>query len=532
MGCSHIVTNTKHIASGDVFFCFLSAEKYLSIDVLEKASVIYVVEGFYERLKNGQLPISFDLVKQLDFISKIIEVPDNEIYNLLVKKLQKRYVLPGHLSAITGTKGKTSTCWFVMQMMSFCNKKCGYIGTIGAYYTDGMFVEDDNGCDSVPLLHKMEKNDILTTPFVGQMYRFLNQMYELGAEYAVFEASSHALEQNRLAGLHINVAGFTNLSQDHLDYHGDMQNYLSAKEKLFSIYQMNGDTAIINVDDDVAKDVITVCRNHNLLVETFGSQNDANCKIISIDIVNKKQIVKFKKNNKIYTFETNILGSFQVKNLLLALLIAEKNGCNIDFLCQKMPFIKAPKGRMERVDKRYNVFVDYAHSPKSLEESLLLLRSLYKKIAVVFGCGGDRDRKKRPIMLELAKYLCDMVFLTSDNPRTERPYDIIDDVLCFEKDLNNSLRNDEFVKSEISNIRLKYINYNRHCGIVIDADREIAIKKSIDWYYLNVGRGLLKDDVCVLIAGKGHEDYQIVGSEKRHFDDCVVAREYLKNNNL
>ena len=327
----NIATNTKHIANGDVLFCFFSAEKYLSNDVLQKASVIYAVEGFYKRLDDGKLPVNVDVVKQADITKKIIEIPESEIYNFLVKQLQDRYVLPSHLSAITGTKGKTSTCWFAMQMMNLCGKKCGYIGTIGAYYTDGNAV-DWNKCGGATVWHKMKKDDTLTTPFVDEMYRFLNQMYELGVEYVVFEASSHALEQHRLAGLHINVSGFTNLSQDHLDYHGNMHNYLLAKEKLFTDYQKSGDVAIINMDDDVANNVIDCCNNNNLSIETFGFSKDAKCKIISIenDNVNKQQIVKFEKNGKMYSFTTNILGTFQVKNLILALLVAEKNGCDIE----------------------------------------------------------------------------------------------------------------------------------------------------------------------------------------------------------
>ena len=274
----NISTNTKHIANGDVLFCFLSAEKYLSVDVLEKVSQIYVVDGFYQRLERGELPLYREDVLRKHIIEKIIEKPEAEVYNLLVKKLQERYTLPQHLSAITGTKGKTSTCWFAMQMMDLCGKKCGYIGTIGAYYTDG--VVDKNKCGEISVWHKMKKDDTLTTPFVDEMYRFLNQMYELGVEYVVFEASSHALDQNRLAGIHIDVSGFTNLSQDHLDYHGNMHNYLLAKEKLFTDYQKSGDVAIINMDDDVANNVIDCCNNNNLSIETFGFSKDAKCKIM------------------------------------------------------------------------------------------------------------------------------------------------------------------------------------------------------------------------------------------------------------
>ena len=527
----NIATNTKHIADGDVLFCFLSAEKYLSNDVLQKSSVIYVVEGFYKRLDDGKLPVNGDVVKQADITKKIIEIPENEIYNFLVKQLQDRYILPNYLSAITGTKGKTSTCWFAMQMLNLCGKKCGYIGTIGAYYTNGTVV-DENRSSGTSIWHKMEKDDTLTTPFVDEMYRFLNQMYELGVEYVVFEASRHALEQQRLAGLHINVSGFTNLSQDHLDYHGNMHNYLSAKEKLFTDCQKGGDVAIINMDDDVANNVIDCCNNNNLSIETFGFSKDAKCKIISIenDNVNKQQIVKFEKNCKMYSFKTNILGSFQVKNLILALLVAEKNGCDIEYLCQQMPFIKAPKGRMEKVDEKYNIFVDYAHSPTSLEESLLLLRGIYKKVAVVFGCGGDRDKKKRPIMFEIAKLLCDEVFLTNDNPKTENPDKIIDDILCFEKGTDNDLKDDEFVKDEIDNIRKKFSKNNIKCEIVVNTNREKAIEQSIDWYFSHL-QSDIKDDVCVLIAGKGHEDYQILGNEKIHFDDCKMVEKFIQKYN-
>ena len=358
----NIRTNTKHIANGDVFFCFPQAETYITIDVLNKASIVYAVEGFCDRVFNKNNDIN---ARYNDYQSKIIEVAQQDFYSLFIENLKERYKVPRYLCAITGTKGKTSTCWFVLQMMNLSGKKCGYIGTIGAYYTSGIGAVN-YGTDGIK---EIQKEDTLTTPFADEMYYFLDYMFRNNVENVVFEASSHALEQHRISGLHVNVSGFTNLSQDHLDYHQTMEKYLLAKEKLFSEYQHASDIAIINGDDFVAGDVVRTCKSNNLRVKTFGENDGNDCRIVDIQMKDGIQFVKFKHNNKEYFFKTDILGTFQVKNLILALLIAEENGCDIDFLCKNMSKIIAPNGRMQRVSRQYNdIFVDYAHTPKSLEE--------------------------------------------------------------------------------------------------------------------------------------------------------------------
>jgi UDP-N-acetylmuramoyl-L-alanyl-D-glutamate--2,6-diaminopimelate ligase len=201
---------------------------------------------------------------------------------------------------------------------------------------------------------------------------------------------------------------------------------------------------------------------------------------------------------------------------------------SIEELCKKIPKIKAPLGRLQRVDES-NVFIDYAHAPKPLEECLQLLRTLYDNIIVVFGCGGDRDKKKRPIMFEIAKRLANTVIITSDNPRNEKPIDIINDILCIEKNnKKNPLASDEFVINEIKKIDLYYsklINYNEEGAknLIVKEDRGDAIAVAVKIY-----KDSDIDNTAVLIAGKGHENYQIVGNEIKHFDDYEEAVKYLK----
>ncbi len=506
----NIKTNNKHIAIGDVFFCSLSAEKYLIYQNLIDSSLIYVVKGFFQRDK-WQDFLNNNTTKIID---KIVEIEEKDFDRILLQKLQERYRIPKNLIAITGTKGKTSTCWFTFQMFNLCQQNCGYIGTIGAY----MYKNNQ--------LEKINKLDTLTTPSIDELYSFLDTMYNNDIQNVVFEASSHSLEQGRIAGLHINIAGFTNLTQDHLDYHKTMDNYFNAKVKLFTNYQQENDIAIINSEDKRSSELIEICKNKKLKTITFGKDNNDDYYIANIEQHKTNQNVSFKYKSYKYNFTTDILGSFQVKNLILALIIANNSNCNIDLICKNISSIKAPLGRMQKISNQ-DIFIDYAHTPKSLEESLNLLKSIYKNIIIVFGCGGDRDKKKRPIMFNISQKLANTIILTNDNPRTEKPEDIINDIVCFLDENNNTinpLRKDVFVIEEISKIEEKYKNINIENNIIIEKDRKQAIKIGIEEYFKNKKN---KIDTALLIAGKGHEEYQIIGTEKIHLSDYEEVKKII-----
>ena len=496
-----ITTNTKYIASGDVLFCFLSAEKYLNEEIFQKASKIYCETGFLERIRNNSVVKNYSQYK-----NKIFEC--HNLKEELVKQLKDKYSLPRQLIAITGTKGKTSTSWFVMQILGFCGQKCGYIGTLGAYFYDGNKIE------------KINKDDILTTPAIDDLYYYLNEFKQKNIDTAVFEVSSHALDQARIESLNIDCGVFTNLSQDHLDYHKTMENYFLAKSLLFSKYQKNGASCILNADDDMYDPLFKICSKNNLNITSIGKNNISDAKILSITNSKDIQNVKFVYKNKEYQFQTNILGYFQISNILEAIFACYNiSKINLEQLVDCINRLKPPLGRMQRVDNT-NVFVDFSHTPKSLEEGIKLLKQNYHKVIVVFGCGGNRDKQKRPIMCEIALKIGDFVIITSDNPRFEKPLDIIKDIICFQDhDVTNPLYQDAFVINEIKKIKEKYLN--NYCDYILIEDRKKAIKYAIDKY-------AYKEDVAILIAGKGHENYQIINDTKLHFNDVEEVLRVLK----
>ena len=242
------------------------------------------------------------------------------------------------------------------------------------------------------------------------------------------------------------------------------------------------------------------------------------------------QDVELKFEEKKYNFHTKIIGEFQIENIMQAVLFiisVYKKKISIQKVCNIIPLIEAPKGRMQKV-KNSNIFVDFAHTPKSLEESLLLLNELFDNVFVVFGCGGDRDKQKRPIMLNVAKKLADNVFLTSDNCRTENIKNIINDILCVEnKDDKNPLFNDYFVKNEIEKFNKEILQHQvvKNGEILVDPDRKKAIEIAILEYKKLESNN---KKVALLIAGKGAEDYQIIGTTKYHFSDFEEAVKNLE----
>lgn len=498
MSKKNVKTNTKRVAFGDVFFCCLKAEQFLTVDVLEKASEVYVESGFFDRNCGFA-----------DYKNKIIETA-NFNQDLLVE-LKKTYKIPPTVMAITGTKGKTSTSWFVMQILGLCGIKCGYVGTIGAYIFDGITCQ------------KLNTEDTLTTPAIDDLYRFFDEMVRQNVQHVIFEASSHALEQSRFGDMHVNVAAFTNLSQDHLDYHKTMDNYFNAKTLLFKQHQVDDDVAILNTDDSNFDKLKSICEDREISVFETGkaARGEKYIKITSDNQHIDGQDVELEINGAKFAFRTGILGGFQVQNLSMAMAFAINCGVSADKIMSVVPDVKAPLGRMQRVANEH-IFVDYAHTQKSLEESLKLLKSLYEKVIVVFGCGGNRDKQKRPLMFEVANLLADEVVVTSDNPRFEVPADIIADITCFYFDKENPLRSDQFVLDEMVKLHERY---TKTAGkVIVIEDRREAIRFAVREYYD------MKNDtkIGLLIAGKGHENYQILGDKKHHFDDVEEVEKALK----
>lgn len=375
-----------------------------------------------------------------------------------------------HLVGITGTNGKTSVSYFIKKILETCGKKVGIIGT------------------NEILVGKLDvgiKSSTPTTPNSLELRKIFAKMLEMGAEYVVMEVSSHALDLHRVAGLSYDVGVFTNLTQDHLDYHKTMENYFLAKKKLFDISK----TGVINIDDQYGNRILTESPDGKI---SLGLKN---ANLMAEDIIIDEKGVSFKmtyKDEK-YPVSLPVPGLFSVYNGLCAIGAAVGLGVSPKDAARGLSLADGVLGRLERVETNteYSVIIDYAHTPDGLVNVLSSVNAFKKgRCIAVFGCGGDRDATKRPIMGEIGTDMSDIAIITSDNPRTEAPKKIIEDIL-------------KGVKKD---------NY-----MVVENRRE-AIE-----YALSIAK---KGDI-VLLLGKGQETYQIIGKEKIHFDEREIVKEIL-----
>ena len=374
--------------------------------------------------------------------------------------------------AVTGTNGKTTVAYLVRSVIQQAGEKCGLVGTI-VY---------DTGLASVPA--------DLTTPDCFVIADRQEQMVKAGSKYMVIEASSHALAQNRLAGIKFKAAAFTNLAGDHLDYHKTKADYLNAKTKLFSSLSTDA-TAVLNKQSPEAK-LIAKQTDARVFAYAVGAPADLSAHIESMDINGTVFALEYAGKRQKVT--TSLLGRYNVSNHLAAAGLCLAAGFDLETIATGLSALKAVPGRMEKL-KGVSIFIDYAHTDDALKNALSALKPFCKgNLHVVFGCGGDRDRTKRPRMGRVAEQLADFVIVTSDNPRTEGPGDIINEIVTgFENPDSET--------------------------IIVEPDRKKAIEVAIK----TAARG----DI-VLIAGKGHEDYQVIGTQKFDFSDKEVAEEYLK----
>jgi len=372
---------------------------------------------------------------------------------------------------ITGTNGKTTTAFLIKNILEDVGHKTGLIGTIEYSVGDG------------------KKYEGLTTPTSEQLSQIFAQMVENNCEYCVMEVSSQALAQQRVFGVHFECAVFTNLTQDHLDYHGDMQSYASAKRGLFKMAK----TAIINLDDEYAG---FMTDGIDCKVITYSTSNcEANYTAENIKLKNTSVQYEFVGNALIGRIHLAIPGRFSVYNSMAAVSCALALGISLQDIISSLAKSNGVTGRAQVLDTNtpFTVMIDYAHSPDSLKNILGTLQEFKTgNIITVFGCGGDRDKTKRPKMGAIAAQLSDIAVVTSDNPRTENPAEIIQDILQGMQDAK--------------------------CQIKVLENRTQAIE-----YALSVAQ---PNDV-VLLAGKGHETYQIIGTEKIHYDEQEIVKELL-----
>ncbi|MBR1444178.1 MAG: UDP-N-acetylmuramoyl-L-alanyl-D-glutamate--2,6-diaminopimelate ligase [Firmicutes bacterium] len=376
---------------------------------------------------------------------------------------------------ITGTNGKTSSTYFMESILREVGRKTGVIGTI-EIRIGGEKVDFDFATSTTP--DSIELNELFA------------KMAEEKVDDVIMEVSSHSLELDKVYGCKFDTAIFTNLTQDHLDLHKTMDNYCAAKAKLFKMCKRG----IINIDDKYSKKIIDEAECD---VKTFGIENECDYKAENIEFYTDR--VKFEvmiKGEKV-GFELMIPGKFSVYNALGVIAACAEAGIESKTIQKGIANIKGVPGRIQNVpnDKGFNVIVDYAHSPDGLENIIKAVREFTKgRVITVFGCGGDRDKKKRPIMGEISAKLSDYTIVTNDNPRTEEPLDILRDIEAGIKDVTDKYE-------------------------MID-DRKKAIFKAIE---------IAERNDSVIIAGKGHENYEIFKDRTIHFDDTEVAAEALKN---
>lgn len=374
------------------------------------------------------------------------------------------------LVGITGTNGKTTTSYLIQSILNQAGKPAGLIGTI-------QYIVGQNKIDAWN-----------TTPESADVCRMLYEMYRQKFKAAVLEVSSHALALNRVDGLRFKVGLFTNLSRDHLDFHKTMESYFETKMKLFSLLQPEG-AAVINVDDPWVKKAVDRIEQP---VITFSQNESADVRVVRQKLDINGIDLELQTPFGPLQIQSPLRGQFNVQNILAAVGAGLALGIKLEVIKKGIEALQRVPGRMEAYEVKPDVqaFIDYAHTPDSLDKALRSLRPLTRgRLIVVFGAGGDRDRGKRPIMGRVAEAQADVVIVTSDNPRSEDPQKIIDDIL-------------------------EGIEHPQQCQVIVD--RRKAIEQAV--------KQAQPGDV-ILVAGKGHEMYQIVDGVKQPFDEVAILKE-------
>ena len=400
------------------------------------------------------------------------------------------------LIGITGTNGKTTVAYLIESILQKAGLKVGVIGTINFRYANQLFPNP------------------MTTPEALDLQRIMSQMLQAGITHVVMEASSHALDLYRVRGCRFDVAVFTNLSQDHLDFHGDMQSYWSSKKRLFTEYLVDGSAnksavAVINYDDPKGQELAGI-----LSVNQIRTGSTPGCEIMAetsrCELVGTDGRLSIPRGS--FEFKTPLVGIHNVENILSASGAAAA----LDIAPQKIKAgieaLAAIPGRLERIQNSSGrfVYVDYAHTPDALENAVSALKAIAPaRIICVFGCGGDRDKQKRPMMGNIVGRLCDLAVVTSDNPRSEDPAAIISQILP-------GIKRTQGYRYSAGELKTGFDKK----GYTVEPDRRHAIELAI-----KVSRSY----DAVLIAGKGHETYQIIGNKTINFDDREEAQKALKN---
>ena len=453
--------NSKNTKPGDIFVCLpgehVDGHEYADEAVLNGAAVCVV-----ERRLNIDIP-QIVVYSAQEALAKI----SSEFYDNPSQKIS--------VIGVTGTNGKTTVTHLIQKLYEAFGQKCVLLGTLGyRFKSEGEAYHEASH----------------TTPQAPELQRLMYYINERCFDNLVMEVSSHSLAQHRVDYVDFNGAVFTNLTQDHLDFHITMENYFKAKAKLFEDL-LPGDFAVINADDKYANKLLEVI-SPSVNTYTYGLSSNAD--VIAKDITFQSRGAQFTcvVRGKSYKASLSMNGMFSVYNILAAITTALALGFDIEKSIQVLEKIPGVAGRFEVVVSKPTVIVDYAHTPDGLENVLKAAKEITPKngsLICVFGCGGDRDATKRPAMGRIAEDLADRVIVTSDNPRSENPQQIITDILSGFRSVNS---------------------------VIVEPDRELAIKEAYK---------IANSNDVVLVAGKGHEDYQILSDRTIHFDDREKVRE-------
>jgi UDP-N-acetylmuramoyl-L-alanyl-D-glutamate--2,6-diaminopimelate ligase len=454
-----ISSHSKQVAPGNLFV----AKKGVKTDGL-----LFIEEA----LEGGASAILTDLYNPFLEVTQVIAENPKELEAEIAKRFYKDPSESLFLVGITGTNGKTTTSYLIKHLIEDGKNDCGLIGTIESLVGDHRFPSS------------------LTTPDIITVNKYLSEMVRYGSKSAVMEVTSHGLIQKRVEGIAFDVAVFTNLTQDHLDYHGTMEEYAEAKSLLFGPLKPSS-AAVVNFDDVYSSLMVedTVAKIVSYAIE--NTKADLLAKEIQLSPNGLSFVAHYQEEKQ--KIEVSLIGRFNVYNCLAAIGVALLKGMKLEEIAKKLKQFKAVVGRLEKVSnaRELNVYVDFAHTDKALENVLLTLREFTQgRIIVVVGCGGDRDKDKRPKMAYAAEKYSHVMILTSDNPRSEDPYQIIEEML-------------------------KGVIDKERC--VIEVDRKKAIEKALSL--------ATKEDI-VLVAGRGHEQMQILRDKSVPFSDREVVQSY------
>lgn len=449
---SDVTDNTKKVTEGCAFVCVKGAR----VDGHDFAGQV---------MENGAVAVIVS--RDLGLKEQVLVENTREAYAVMCKNLFGAACDKMTLIGITGTNGKTTTAFIVKDILKGFGIKSGLIGTVKNMVGDKEFHTE------------------LTTPDPYDMHKLFKMMQDDGIEYCVMETSSQAFHQMRLAGIRFKVGVFSNLSQDHLDYHGTIEEYKKCKKELFKA----SDIAVVNADDETSEYMLEGISIEKI---TYGVNNTASLKASDVEL--KAKCVDYKINDT-YKVNFNIPGGFSVYNSLAAIGAVNALGFSLEKTVESIGNANSVMGRLELVETNtpYGVIIDYAHTPDGLEKAINAVRGFTKgRVITLFGCGGDRDKTKRPKMGRMATELSDVVVVTTDNPRTENPEEIIKEIL-------------------IGTVGSK-------AEVLVITDRSEAIKKALE---------IAREGDNILLAGKGHELYQVIGTERVHYDEREIVKKAL-----